>query len=83
MNDEPRTHSWDQVSLHKTGPASLRKGTPMTSFQDINHDGLLDLVVQVSTEALQISASDTEALLKGNTFAGKSVRGVDTIRVVP
>lgn len=67
-----------------SAPVRLKgKGTPMASFQDVNGDGLLDLVIHVSTEALQLSETDTEAILEGTTFAGQSVTGRDTIRVVP
>ena len=58
-------------------------GTPMASFQDINGDGLFDLVVHISTEALQLSETDTEATLEGRTFDGRCIKGVDSIRVVP
>ena len=48
----------------------------------------MDLVVHVSTEALQLSASDMEAVLVGSTFGGAGqpvtlIRGTDSIRVVP
>lgn len=59
------------------------KGTPMASFQDVNGDGLLDLVVHVSTEALQLSETDVEAVLEGGTSGGTAIRGVDSVRVVP
>jgi N-acetylneuraminic acid mutarotase len=59
------------------------KGTPQASFEDINGDGLLDLVVHVSTEALQLSEGDTEAVLEGRTFGGTLIRGVDSVRIVP
>jgi hypothetical protein len=55
----------------------------MASFEDVNADGLLDLVVHVSTEALGLSDADTEAVLEGQTFDGTSIRGTDSIRVVP
>ena len=58
-------------------------GTPMSSVQDVNGDGLPDLVVHVSTEALQLTASDAEAVLEGQTIDGRRIRGTDTIRVVP
>lgn len=58
------------------------KGMPMASFEDINDDGILDIVVHVSTEALQLTGTDTEAVLKGETFDGVFIRGVDTIRIV-
>ena len=67
-----------------SAPVQLKgNGTPMSSFQDVNGDGLLDLVVHVSTEALQLTETDTEAILEGTTFGGRSVRGRDTIKVVP
>jgi hypothetical protein len=59
------------------------QGTPMASFEDVNHDGLVDIVVHVSTEAFQLSESDTQAILTGWTFGGVLIQGVDSIRVVP
>jgi hypothetical protein len=54
----------------------------MASFQDVNGDGRLDLVVQVSTDAL-LSNGDTLATLTGQTFDGKSITGIDSVRIVP
>lgn len=59
------------------------KGTPMASVEDLNGDGLLDLVVHVSTEALQLSQGDTTAILEGRTFDGKRIRGSDSVRIIP
>lgn len=59
------------------------KGTPMTSFEDVNEDGIMDLVVQVNTEALQLSDTDTTAVLTGRTTEGAYVSGADSIRIVP
>jgi hypothetical protein len=58
-------------------------GTPMASFQDVNGDGRLDLVVQVSTQALELSATDTLAVLRAKTKTGIPIIGLDSIRVVP
>ncbi len=64
-------------------PVTLKpNGTPMSSLEDINGDGLLDLVVHVSTTALQPNF-DNECLLEGTTFAGQNFFGTDTIAVVP
>jgi hypothetical protein len=83
------TPTFDATTIDPTSvtlasaPVRLRgQGMPMASLRDINGDGLPDLVVQVTTAALELSASDTEAVLKGRTFAGISVRGVDSVRVV-
>ena len=55
----------------------------MASFQDVNGDGLLDVVVHVSTETLQLSDTDTAAVLRGKTSDGRVVKGTDSVRVVP
>ena len=42
--------------------------TPMASVEDVNGDGLPDLVVHVDTEALQLSEEETTAVLQGQTY---------------
>jgi hypothetical protein len=59
------------------------KGTPVTSVYDVNGDGRLDLVVHVSTEALQLSDTDSVAVLEGYTMQGEPIIGSDSVRVVP
>ena len=59
------------------------KGTPVTSVYDVNGDGRQDLVVHVSTEALQLSDTDSVAVLEGYTTQGVPIIGSDTVRVVP
>jgi len=68
--------------------ASVRlkgKGSPMASFEDVNNDNLLDLVVHVSTQALELTSVDTEAIVEGqtNTDPPRTVRGKDSVRIVP
>ena len=56
----------------------------MAVIKDVNQDGLLDLLVHVETEAsLQLSETDTEAILLGQTFGGEYVVGRDSVRIVP
>lgn len=59
------------------------RGTPMASVEDIDGNGLGDLVVHVSTEALQLAETDIDAVLTGKTFSGVPVRGTDSVRIVP
>lgn len=67
-----------------SAPVRLKgKGTPMSSKEDKNGDGLLDLVVHVSTQALQLSAGDSEAVLEGQTYDGRRITGKDSVRIVP
>jgi probable HAF family extracellular repeat protein len=58
------------------------RGTPQASAEDVNGDGLLDLVVHVSTEALQLTEGDIEAVLEGETFDGVLIRGSDSVHIV-
>jgi hypothetical protein len=70
------------VSLAGASVALAGKGTPMASFADVDGDGLLDLVVHFRTSALQLKDTDKEAVLDATTFAGESITGTDSIRVV-
>lgn len=64
-------------------PVKLKKkGVLMTSFEDVNNDGIVDLMVHFETAALQLSTMDTEAVLEGETFNGTRIRGADTVKVI-
>jgi len=58
------------------------KGTPMSSFSDLDGDGLTDIVVQVATDSLLPVSTDTKLVLMGTTLDGIAFTGSDTIRVV-
>ena len=60
-----------------------KAGTPLTNLQDANRDGRVDLVLHFKTQDLQLNPGDTEAVLLGETFSGQSIRGADSIRLVP
>lgn len=67
------------------GGASVKlkgKDTPMASFEDVNGDGLDDIIVHVETTGFELSLGDTVAVLEGFTFDGTPIRGEDTIRIV-
>lgn len=70
------------VTLAESGARLRGNGTPMASAEDVNGDGRADLVVHVATRDLQLTQTDTEAVLTGRTFSGIAVRGTDTIRIV-
>ena len=58
------------------------KGTPITSFDDLNGDGLLDIIIHVDTAALELSLGDIIAILEGETYDGVRIRGENPIRIV-
>jgi hypothetical protein len=84
------TSTFDATTVDPTtvtlasAPVKLKgKGTPQASFEDVDGDGLQDLVVHVDTTSFEISDTDEVASLEGLTFGGTSIMGSDTIRVVP
>jgi hypothetical protein len=54
----------------------------MAACEDVDGDGLMDLVVHVETSALALSLTDVEASLIGSTFDGREIEGKDSVRVV-
>ena len=56
----------------------------MSHLEDVNGDGLLDLVIQVETQNFDPGQfQDGFATLTGLTFGGSSIGGVDEIVIVP
>lgn len=58
-------------------------GQPMADYEDVNGDSFTDLVVQVPTQLLQLTASDTKANLTGQLKDGAIIKGSDSVRIVP
>ena len=59
-----------------------RNGTTASSLEDVNGDGLLDLVIHVDTEALQ-PTSPNQVLFEGYTVSGQRLWGIDEIILAP
>jgi hypothetical protein len=58
-------------------------GQALTTLQDTNGDGFLDLVLHMETEGFTLTEGDVSATLTGTTFGGEDIEGEDVIRVVP
>jgi len=58
-------------------------GTFQASFEDVNADGLLDLVLHFNTQDLNLTSASTEATLTGTTDNGRCVSATDSIKIVP
>ncbi len=80
---DARTVSPLTITLVAADVGLRGQGTLMYSFEDVNGDGLADLVVHVVTDALQLTTtSDTRAWLSGTTYDGRLIAGSDFVRVV-
>jgi len=56
-------------------------GTTASSLQDINGDGLLDLIIHINASEIQLTSFNSEAIVEGLTVDGKFFWGTDTIEV--
>ncbi len=75
----------ETVALAGAGVAVRGKGNRLLSHEeDVNADGLLDLVVQVETENLDPGQfQDGSAVLEGSTYDGQQITGTDEVTIVP
>jgi hypothetical protein len=62
--------------------ATRPNGTRMAAFEDVNEDGIADLVLHFDYEALLLAPDATTAELTGTT-GGVPFTGKDSIRIVP
>ena len=76
---DPETVTLADAKVRVVGKKSKLQAT----VEDVNGDGLKDLLVHIDTNGLQLTAGDTEAVLKGLTDNGEPIVGKDTIRIVP
>lgn len=80
---DARTVNPTTVTLADATVKMKGKGIPMASLEDVDGDGLKDLMVHVITSQLQLTATDTLAVLRGQTTSGTPIQGSDTVRIVP
>jgi hypothetical protein len=51
-------------------------------LEDVNYDGIMDLVVHFRTQETGIQCGDTEAILTGSLLTGVLLEGTDSIRTI-
>ncbi len=73
----------DQTTLWFAGAMPREKGKSgkLASFEDVNADGLIDLVAQFPVEELDLSDLDTEATLQAQLYDGTFLEGSDSVQV--
>ncbi len=68
----------ETVKFTKSEASPVKWGEP----EDVNCDGILDLVLHFDTETLGLAVGDEEATLTGETLDGISFTGTDYIRII-
>jgi hypothetical protein len=71
----------DPASL-ALGPGGAPVVTGKAHLEDVNGDGLPDLVVHFLSPQIGARCNDTALFLTGATLAGKAVQGSETIQTV-
>ncbi len=71
------------VFLAGAGVAVRGKGKLMAHEEDVNGDGLVDLVVQVETQGFDDLGAGGTVELTGITFGGENIVGYDEVIIVP
>jgi hypothetical protein len=72
------------VTLAGAGVKLIGKGDRYScGREDVNGDGLIDLVCHVTTAQFFIEVGQSVAVLEAQTFSGRSIRGEDSIQIVP
>jgi hypothetical protein len=70
------------VTLANAGLKLKGKGTPMAALEDVNGDGLQDMVVHIDTQGLALTAGGESADLAGHTVLGTPIFGTDSVLVI-
>jgi hypothetical protein len=70
-----------EVSTVRFGPAGALAVTGVGA-EDVNGDGLADLVLHFQTQQTGITAGQTQACLTGTTLDGTDIEGCDRIRTL-
>jgi len=71
------------IKLANAGVKLKGNGQPMASYEDVNKDGITDVIVHISTNEFQLTAADIKAELNGDLLDGKKIKGFDSVRIVP
>ncbi len=76
---DPLSVSLDGQAVRVVG----KKGNVLSHNEDVNADGLIDVVMQIVDEDGTYAEGDASATLTGMTFDGTAIQGTDAICIVP
>ena len=64
------------------GPSGTEAAPRHAALEDVDGDGRLDVILHFPTASAALPCGATSAMLTGQTSAGRSVQGVDSLRTV-
>lgn len=64
------------------GRTGLEHSLAFCNVEDVNGDGLPDLLCHFNTQAVSFLAGDTQAILNGRTFDGTPIVGTDSVVII-
>ena len=79
---DARTIDVASLELNGAGVRIVKGKGLQYSFEDVNGDGLLDLMVHFDRGALQLTIGDTTATVTGMTLDGNHIQGTDSLKVI-
>jgi hypothetical protein len=73
----------DPAMIRFSGASVARnpKGKFLVSIDDVNEDGLLDVIVHFDVDGLLLKPSDTRGVVEGRTRDARVFRGIDTVQI--
>ncbi len=74
-DEQSLVHTPDQWDFRLPGPT-------VCSTQDVNGDGLQDLVCQFDRQRAGFQLTDTYGVLRGVTVTGTTIEGTDSVHIV-
>ena len=80
--DAPRRVDRGSLTFGRTGDEQSLI-TCSRSPEDVNADGLLDLVCHFDTRKTGFQVGDSVGILRGRLFDGTSIEGRDSVRILP
>ena len=80
---DPSTVDPATVTLAGGQVFRMPNGRYLAAMNDVNRDGMKDLVLHIITQQMDLKPGNTKVVLEGSTFDGTKITGEATVKVLP